>query len=374
MLELAEVRDAVLAAVTRAGDAYKLVQELAWRDYWRRVYGAIGERVHDDLEAYKTGYDASAYAAELPDDVRDARTGLACIDTFVRDLIDLGYVHNHARMWFASYVVHHRRVAWQAGARFYLTHLLDGDPASNSLSWQWVASTFGGKPYIFNRENLERYTAGTLCATCPLARGGCPFDATYATLDARLFPRGQQRAVAPPVADLQAAADAELAPPPAGDAVVWTHPDALSNNSAAHRIAPGAPAIVAGTAALAARDAWSDRRLAFVEGTVGLLDVARDAGRETDAAAAVVAFARERGATYVATTATPDPLLRAIGAQIAAAIPIVTIDPPRFVRLDRAVTLRRFSPYWKRAEASAFGDAGTSDTLATRLRPSLFAE
>jgi deoxyribodipyrimidine photo-lyase len=376
ILDLAEVRDAALAAVTRAGDAYKFVQELAWRDYWRRVYGAIGDRVHDDLEAYKTGHDPSAYADALPADVREARTGLACIDAFVTDLLERGYVHNHARMWFASYVVHHRRIAWQAGARFYLAHLLDGDPASNSLSWQWVASTFGGKPYIFNRENLERYTNGALCAVCPLASGGCPFDASYAALDARLFPRRAQPAAAPPAVELRAGADAPPAPLPPGAAVVWTHPDALSDTNAARRALPHAPALVAGIAAMAERDGWSARRRAFVDDGARLLDarLAGDAATVADAAAAIVAFAHERGAGFVATTASPDPLLRAIGAQVATVIPLVVRDPPRFVRLDRAVTLRRFSPYWKRTEGSAFAIGDDASALDTRLRPPLFAE
>jgi deoxyribodipyrimidine photo-lyase len=91
-------------------------------------------------------------------------------------------------MWMASYLVHWRRVAWQVGARWFLRHLLDGDPASNNLSWQWVASTFSAKPYTFNRENLERYTEGRYCGACP-RRNDCPFDKDYATLSEELFPK-----------------------------------------------------------------------------------------------------------------------------------------------------------------------------------------
>ena len=64
-------------------------------------------------------------------------------------------MHNHARMYLASYVVHFRRVRWQAGAEWFLTHLLDGNEASNNFSWQWVASTLSQKPYIFNLENVQ---------------------------------------------------------------------------------------------------------------------------------------------------------------------------------------------------------------------------
>ena len=99
----------------------------------------------------------------------------------------LGYLHNHARMWLAGYVVHWRKVKWQAGARWFLQHLLDGDPASNNLSWQWVASTYSHKPYFYNRENVEKYSDGKYCAECPLY-GRCDFEGSYPSLEKRLFP------------------------------------------------------------------------------------------------------------------------------------------------------------------------------------------
>lgn len=187
VISLAEVRAYALDHVERPADAEKLIQELAWRDYWQRLYARIGDGIWVDREAYKTGFAPGDYADDLPDDVREARTGLACIDAFVRELHATGYLHNHARMWLAAYVVHWRRVKWQAGARWFLMHLLDGDPASNNLSWQWVASTFSHKPYIFNRDNLERFTAGRYCRSCPLA-GRCDFEGSYEALSADLFP------------------------------------------------------------------------------------------------------------------------------------------------------------------------------------------
>jgi len=186
VLSLAQVRDAVLARVKAAPHAEKLLTELAWREYWQRVYAAIGDGIWYDREPYKTGHRADAYAKKLPDDIRAGQTGLACIDQFVIELHTTGYLHNHARMWMAAYVVHWRKVRWQAGARWFLQHLLDGDPASNNLSWQWIASTFSHKPYFFNRENLQRYTNNTYCENCPL-RTQCPFDAPYEVLAERLF-------------------------------------------------------------------------------------------------------------------------------------------------------------------------------------------
>lgn len=187
ILSLAEVRDTALQKVRRDADAEKLINELAWRDYWQRKYAEIGAGIWEDQEDYKTGYAADQYAETLPEDIPLGKTGLACIDTFSRDLRETGYLHNHVRMWLAAYIVHWRRVRWQAGARWFLTHLLDGDPASNNLSWQWVASTFSHKPYFFNRENLERYTDGVYCKTCPLY-GRCAFEGTYEAVEERLFP------------------------------------------------------------------------------------------------------------------------------------------------------------------------------------------
>ncbi len=188
VLTLAEVRDHALTKVANPKSAYKFVQELAWRDYYQRIYAVIGDEIWRDREPYKTGLAATDYTSELPEDLLNAATGLACMDGFSRELSETGYLHNHARMWVAAYVVHWRRVRWQAGAKWFLQHLLDGDPASNNLSWQWVASTFSVKPYIFNRENLERGTNGIYCKTCPLY-GRCDFEGTYDQISARLFSR-----------------------------------------------------------------------------------------------------------------------------------------------------------------------------------------
>lgn len=187
VLSLAEVRDMVWQRVKYRHDAEKLITELAWRDYWQRVYAQIGDGVWQDREPYKTGYAASHYSKVLPTDIEMGETSLACMDAFVAELHTTGYLHNHARMWLAAYLIHWRHVAWQAGARWFLQHLLDGDPASNNLSWQWVASTFSHKPYFFNKENLARFTNQRFCRDCPLARK-CPLDAPYDTLSQQLFP------------------------------------------------------------------------------------------------------------------------------------------------------------------------------------------
>lgn len=187
VLSLAEVKAYALANTRTRDEVEKFINELGWRDYFQRVYVEIGDDIWEDQEDYKTGFGAHEYAEALPEDIRAGQTGVTFIDDQIKTLYQTGYLHNHARMWLAAYVVHWRRRKWQAGARWFLMHLLDGDPASNNLSWQWVASTFSHKPYLFNRENLERYTGGRYCRTCPV-RGRCAFEGSYEALSARLFP------------------------------------------------------------------------------------------------------------------------------------------------------------------------------------------
>ncbi|MBE9006000.1 deoxyribodipyrimidine photo-lyase [Fortiea sp. LEGE XX443] len=190
VLSLAEIRHYVLDNVKHPDDATKLINELGWRDYWQRLYVKLGNGIWQDQEEYKTGYTPQEYATELPQDIKEGSTGRVCIDSFSQELRQTGYLHNHGRMWLAAYIVHWRRIRWQVGAKWFLEHLLDGDPASNNMSWQWVASTFSHKPYFFNRENLERYTESVYCQKCLLC-GHCDFEGSYEELEQRLFPKGE---------------------------------------------------------------------------------------------------------------------------------------------------------------------------------------
>ncbi len=186
VFSLAEVRDAMFKRIRSREEGQKLINELGWRDFWQRMWQELGDRINEDREDFKTGHAANSYSKDLPDDVREGRTGLACMDSFRDDLVNRGWLHNHARMWMAAWLVHWRKVHWKAGADWFLEHLLDGDPASNQLSWQWVASTFSHKPYFFNRDNLERYSDGRYCKSCASANR-CPFDASYDELEQKLF-------------------------------------------------------------------------------------------------------------------------------------------------------------------------------------------
>lgn len=132
----------------------KLMFEFAWREFFSHVWSHLREGIFKPL---KPGLQGISYSSELPDDIRTACTGVPVIDQSVRQLYATGYLHNHARMWLASYIVHLRKVDWRVGANWLYGHLLDGDLASNYLSWQWIASTFSRKPYLFNADNVAKF-------------------------------------------------------------------------------------------------------------------------------------------------------------------------------------------------------------------------
>lgn len=183
VLGLREVAESIRDRFSRSYDATKFWQELGWRQFWRMVYARLGNRIYEDLEAAKVSL-GQDFPGELPAEIQQGKTGLVCMDESVRDLVETGYMHNHARMWFASFVIHFRKLGWKAGERFFYRHLLDGDPASNALSWQWVASTFSHRPYLFNKENVQENGGKKWCERC---QAKCPFDATYPELERRLF-------------------------------------------------------------------------------------------------------------------------------------------------------------------------------------------
>ncbi len=154
---------------------HKFIYELAWREYFQHVWAHEGDGI---FQSFHSGpLPEAAYAPELPADIRQARTGIPVIDQAVRTLYSTGWLHNHARMWLASYVVHFRKLHWRAGADWMVGHLLDGDLASNHLSWQWVAGTGSHKPYLFNAENVARY------APAEWHSPGTVVDQSYEDLD-----------------------------------------------------------------------------------------------------------------------------------------------------------------------------------------------
>jgi deoxyribodipyrimidine photo-lyase len=146
------------------GDAEKFVQEVVWRGYFK---GWL-ERRPQVWDRYRTGLEADLGALDrdcrLRRDVTramDGQTGLDCFDAWATELVDTGYLHNHARMWFASIWIFTLGLPWRLGADFFYRHLLDGDAASNTLGWRWVAGLrTRGKAYPADAQNIATFTAG----------------------------------------------------------------------------------------------------------------------------------------------------------------------------------------------------------------------
>ena len=142
----------------------KFVQEVFWRTYFK---GWLEHNPHI-WARYQTGFEISIEASKNDKVLRvrynealAGKTGIECFDHWTRELIETGYLHNHARMWFASIWIFSLKLPWELGADFFLRYLLDGDPASNTLSWRWVAGLHTkGKTYLARPQNIERFTNG----------------------------------------------------------------------------------------------------------------------------------------------------------------------------------------------------------------------
>jgi deoxyribodipyrimidine photo-lyase len=199
--------------------AEKWLQEVCWRRYWK---GWLEKRPQVWSEWQQR---VTELRATLPQRILDhaeavaaGRSGVACMDLIARELIETGYLHNHARMWWASFWIHAEGLPWELGADFFFRHLLDADPASNTLSWRWVAGLqTPGKTYLVRLSNLEKYAAKALLSD----RTGSERIADGAVKPA------SQGAFSRPEQHLLTAYPTELNATD-GRAGLWLHPDDLS--------------------------------------------------------------------------------------------------------------------------------------------------
>ena len=158
--------DVVAAALAAHGreDAEKYVQEVIWRGYfkgWLEHRPQVWTSYVGGLQADLVALDRDRRLRRDVDKAMEGRTGLACFDVWADELVTTGYLHNHARMWFASIWIFTLGLPWRLGADFFYRHLLDGDAASNTLGWRWVAGLHTrGKPYPAEATNIAAFTAG----------------------------------------------------------------------------------------------------------------------------------------------------------------------------------------------------------------------
>ncbi|RKE94172.1 FAD-binding domain-containing protein [Sulfitobacter guttiformis] len=180
LLDEGDVSRAVLNQMT-PGAADKFIAEVWWRTYWKgwmeqrpTVWTAYRDdlaRLHNEVQT-QSGLRQRWEAACL------GETGIDPFDHWARELAQTGYLHNHARMWFASIWIFTLKLPWQLGADFFLRHLLDGDAAVNTLSWRWVAGIqTQGKTYLAEASNIAKFTDGRFIGVKGLADSAVPVTA-----------------------------------------------------------------------------------------------------------------------------------------------------------------------------------------------------
>ena len=136
----------------------KFIQEVLWRTYWKgwlelrpNVWTDYLVELNKIREEYK---DNQNYKNAI-----DGKTNIECFNYWVTELKENNYLHNHTRMWFASIWIFTLELPWQLGAEFFMQHLYDGDSASNTLGWRWVAGIqTQGKHYLANEWNIKKFT------------------------------------------------------------------------------------------------------------------------------------------------------------------------------------------------------------------------
>ena len=131
----------------------KFIQELAWRDFWQQIWVAKGSLINEDLK--RPQEDVNDY--KISESLVQAKTGINSVDDEINNLYDNGYMHNHMRMYVASIATNIAKSHWKNPAKWMYYHLLDGDWASNALSWQWVAGSNSNKKYYANQDNINKY-------------------------------------------------------------------------------------------------------------------------------------------------------------------------------------------------------------------------
>ena len=268
----------------RIGVQHKFIFELAWREYFQHVHDALGDDILQNLQEGVLPDDA--YVLALPDDVRRGATGVPVVDQAVRQLYFSGYLHNHARLWLASYLVHMRKVHWRVGAEWMYSHLIDGDLASNHLSWQWVSGTGSHKPYLFNADNVA-FNAPELWHS-PQTVIDKPIDiidmiahsrATFTQSLSKFAPVEEPTLFVQPPAVAGLVASGVAADKLVGRDVWWIHPWAISDQTPA-QLPADMLRIAACWQGWTEQHPWSEARWRFVG--KGMNDVASHCWFESD--------------------------------------------------------------------------------------------
>lgn len=185
VISVKQVLDQVLSRGYDPRVISSFVKELAWREYFQRTWQVLGDDLFEDIRVNRK----RTTRKQIPVALIKASTGIVAIDNGIKELTETGYMHNHLRMYTASIACNIGQSHWPEAARWMYYHLLDGDLASNTCSWQWVSGHFSAKPYYCNQENINRYT-GT-------SQTGSFLDTSYEALPGLAMPASLQDGTVP---------------------------------------------------------------------------------------------------------------------------------------------------------------------------------
>jgi deoxyribodipyrimidine photo-lyase len=154
VISVKQIKDSIINRGYKMYEIQKFIQELAWREYWQRIWLNKGDGILKDLKQPQPDFTHT----EMPTAIKESKTGIDAIDKYINQMYVQGYMHNHVRMYVASITCNVARANWLLPAQWLYHHLLDGDVASNHLSWQWVCGSASSKKYYANQENINKYT------------------------------------------------------------------------------------------------------------------------------------------------------------------------------------------------------------------------
>lgn len=154
VISVKQVMNAVLQKKYKPNQIEKFLQELAWREYFQRVWQHAGNEIWNDIKHPQP----DVQHHKMVKAVEHAATGIHVIDEQIKKLYNSGYMHNHVRMYTASLVCNMAKAHWMQPSKWMYYYLLDGDIGSNNCSWQWVSAAFASRKYFFNQDNVNKYT------------------------------------------------------------------------------------------------------------------------------------------------------------------------------------------------------------------------